>query len=308
MKVINLKILEKMRKINLYKLIRIIPLFFLLACDETPPILFKDAVIIFEGAEELEIAESLNGGNEAPNKTTLTISRANSDVSQAVTINYSVEAKFVEGGASANGTFSFSGTAGQITIPANQYTGTVELSTINNTNADGDKEVTITLTGGAANGVSLGYPGSAGVKKSVKVIIKDDDCALDLDEFTGAFIVKVEADEVEYECTLERGAGNTLIAKNPIIYDPLVNIGSTLQSLAAGTTIEIDPATLTTNIPSQFYYTNSSGAARNLATAPLDKGSVSTCSKSFSVNFRVTRASDGSTVFDVTNCVFTKKQ
>lgn len=186
----------------------------LIACDENPPILFTDAVVVFEG-NDISITESVGGGNETPNSTTLTISRANADISQALTINYTAEAILVSTGATVSDAFTISGTAGQITIPANAYEASITLSTVNNLDTDGAKEVTITLTS-AEGGINIGYPGPDSPRKSIKVTIEDDDCPFEIDNFIGDY----ECDEPAYNAiydvtfTLKQGTTDTIINDN----------------------------------------------------------------------------------------------
>lgn len=310
MKVINhiaLKYIKKMKKIQY--LLSFMLLGFLTACEETAPILFRDAVVIFEGEEVFTIAESKDGANLEPNKTTITVSRANADVSQALTLNYTASAVFQETGANAAGTFSVSGTAGQIVIPANSYSTSFDVSSVNNLTADGAKEITITLSGASSN-INLGYPGEASIKKSVKVIIEDDDCALDLSEFVGEYKITFNNSNGFYwgvagfldvaatygysgKTTIKLGANpNTLVDENfwSIPEDEPTSFNDAVV-------INVNPTSLSTSVSRQFLYAISAGRDTDgngdgTATNPNLAGKINTCTKGFTTEFYIKNTTD----------------
>ncbi len=199
---------------NLKYLLLLVLIGLFAACEENQPILFSDAAVVFEGPNQ-SITESVGGLNLEPNTTTITVSRTNTDISQALTINYTTEAILVSTGATVSDVFSISGTAGQFTIPANQYSTSVTLSTINNIETDGTKEVTITMTS-ADGAINIGYPGPDSPKKSIKIFIEDDDCPFDIDNFLGDYNCDEPAYSSIYDVsfTLKPGTTNTIINDN----------------------------------------------------------------------------------------------
>jgi hypothetical protein len=264
--------------------------------------------VVFAGdVDELTVSEASGGVAQS---LELTVLRSSGDISAPLTINYSIDAKFVANGANATGTFDIVGSElGKIIIPAGKSQAKIKIQTVNNNNtSDGAKQLTLTINSASDNNLSLGYPGPDGLKKSIKVLIQDDDCALNLDEFVGTYQVTYTSQafgfENVYDCTVQRGAGNTLIVSNPPLYDPN-SVFANLVDVAPSTEIAIDPATLTATVPDdQYIYT--SAAQRFVGTFDLDPGSVSTCTKSFTVSFYLYRA-DGSLVDIVEGCTFTKK-
>lgn len=259
----------------------------LIACDENPPILFNDAVVIFEGNNK-SITESVSGLNEDPNTATITISRTNTDISQPLTVNYTTTAVLIETGGAANNAFTISGTAGQITIPANQYKATITLSTVNNLATDGTKEVTITMTS-ATGSINTGYPGPDGVRKSIKVFIEDDDCLFELDTFLGDY----DCDEPGYtvydvEFTLKAGTTNTIINDN--FWDLCLEIEYVLN-----------PITNTVTIPQQIAF-DCNGTSRTVS----GSGTIEPCTGKMTVDYTVIRTSTGG-ISDQNTHTFTRK-
>lgn len=285
MKILKTLKFNKMKQLKYIFFVMLIGL--LTACDENPPILFTDAVVVFEGNNQ-SITESVGGTNETPNSTTLTVSRTNTDISQALTLNYTAEAVLVSTGATVSNAFTISGTAGQITIPANAYEASITLSTVNNLDTDGAKEVTITLTGSDGN-VNIGYPGPDSPRKSIKVIIEDDDCPFVIDNFLGDY----DCDEPGYAVydvsfSLKPGTSNTIINDN--FWDFCLEIEYVL-----------DPSTNTVTIPEQIAF-DCGGTSRTVS----GSGTIEPCTGKMTVDYTVIRTSTGA-ISDQNTHTFTRK-
>jgi hypothetical protein len=284
-----------------------------IACKETQPILFKDAVVVFDGLsinQQTNVTESKNSSNEENNSVSFKVSRGNVDISQALTINYTATAKFISSGNAATGAFTISGTPGKIVIPANASSATISISTVNNEVVDGDKLVTVTLTG-TESGVPVGYPGSNSQSKTVTVTISDDDCALNLDGFVGDYSVSDVSEFVfnprTYNSVVKKGsAPNTIEVTN--FYNPL---SGWADAVSVPVIIQLDPVSLTATVPAQVAYNRANGP-RSVDTADLEPGAILTCTSSFTVNVYVYNPAFGTPLgddnyFDIVTLNFTKK-
>lgn len=67
----------------------------------------------------------------------------------------------------------------QFSIAAGEYSDDIIIKLIDNTDTDGNKELTITLTGNSA-GANIGYLGPDAFGSSLDLMILDDDCPLEL--------------------------------------------------------------------------------------------------------------------------------
>jgi hypothetical protein len=270
------------------------------ACKETEPILFKTSDFV-------RFEEPTSSGLESE-EIEIRVIRSTRDMSSDETISYTVSSKYVNTGANANATFTIPN-QGQIVIPAGEVEKSITVVTLNDATNDGDREITLTLDFSSSS-LTLGYPGEASRQKSHKITVFEDDCPLDLDQFTGTYSVTFTSLAFgathSYDCSVTKGVGNSLIVSGPPVYDPGGFLGG-IPEIASSTIIDIDPVAKTAVVrDDQFIYRNSAGAARFVGTYDLDPGKLLTCSNGFSVNFYVIR--NTGTVFDIAeNCRFTKK-
>jgi hypothetical protein len=151
----------------------------------------------------------------------------------------------------------------------------------------------------------LGFPGPDGKRKTHKIIINDDDCALNLADFAGTYLVNDVSlavfDPRQYSSSVSVGTQpNTLVVTN--FYQPT---DGWADAVSVPVIIAIDPATLTATVPDQVAYNRASGP-RRAVTDDLEPGVVLTCSKTFKVNAYIYNPATGA-AFDIVELTFTKQ-
>jgi len=105
-------------------------------------------------------------------------------------------------------------TVGDLSFPEGVYSDTLEITVIDNLDADGTKSLEITLTP-SDDSISLGFAGDVQGLGSLDFAIGDDDCPLDLAEFVGTYDVIEDGGADNYTAGVTLGNGpNTLVVDN----------------------------------------------------------------------------------------------
>lgn len=101
-----------------------------------------------------------------------------------LTSDFNVEYEITEENVSS-GNYTITGGKSFFTFGPNRYSDSIEIVPEDNFTEDGTKIITITLTS-APEGYSIGFPGVDKFNKTFVINLTDDDCALDVNDFTGA--------------------------------------------------------------------------------------------------------------------------
>jgi hypothetical protein len=157
------------------------------SCEyDNSELLLKNEFLAFANAT----ANVAEGNGTVGNTVKLTITRATSDISTDLVVNFSVtSAKFATTNADASNTFTITGeggTSSTVTIPKNKTTADILLTTKGNTALETNRLIDVTLSS-ASGSLNLGFPGPAGNGKTITVTIADDDCTPDIGQLLGAF-------------------------------------------------------------------------------------------------------------------------
>jgi hypothetical protein len=130
---------------------------------------------------------------QTPATAVIEIFRSTVDLSNPLTVNFSVQGIFVDdsdfynAGDNAAGTFNISHD-GSIVIPAGQPKASITVTSINDEDATGNRRITLTITGTSDAKFNLGYPGGNDAQ-SMNVTVIDDDCPFDIAEWLGTYNV-----------------------------------------------------------------------------------------------------------------------
>lgn len=170
---INLKILNFNKMKNIFKnLIYIMALtFVVISCDEDEttfkPLSYPtDAFVAFE-TKSFDLTE-------ASGETVITVFIATVNQTEDVSIGFSIESTNAIEGTH----YEIVGNKSSFLITSGNYTDEIRIKPIDNTQTDGNKELTINLT--ATSSGALAYPGPDKNGSSITVRILDDDCPLEL--------------------------------------------------------------------------------------------------------------------------------
>lgn len=194
-------------------------------------------------------------------------------------------------------------TSGSVVIPAGEatvsFTAIEEL--IDNVVSDGARTVLLTLQ--SADGLTLGFPGPDGLKKSIAIVIKDDDCPFDLSTLAGEYDV-----EIVSEAAFGNPAGSWFTTTTISVgSDPNTLKDINFWDFGSPGIITVDPTThSTTIVGAQFLYTNASGLARYAIQGTQPPGTVVNNCGIFTVNIEVTRENQ-TTVANRSVITYTKK-
>jgi hypothetical protein len=193
--------------------------------------------------------------------------------------------------------------SGSVTIPAGEasvsFVAIEEL--IDNAVSDGARTVVLTLED--ADGLTLGFPGPDGIKKSIELVIKDDDCPFDLNTLAGDYDV-----EIISEASFGNPAGSWFT-------ETTISVGSTANTLkdinlwdfGSPGVITINPTTKDVTIEGvQFLYTNATGLARYGIQGTQPAGTVINNCGIFTVKLEVVRENQ-TTVANRSVIIYTKK-
>lgn len=260
--------------------------------------------VAFGGTEDaLTVSESAGG---TPQTIDVEVMRGTGNLSQAITITYTVSAKFVDSGNDAPNTFTIIGAAepNKVTIPIDRASAIIRLRTVDNNGSDGAKRVTFTITSASDESLSLGYPGPDGLKKSIDVIIQDDDCAFEIDNFLGNYSAK-EVGFGAYDVKMTQDNEVTNGIKIEDFYGFSSFAGFT--AIVKGT---FSPTTGVFEIPDQPLLT-STGSQLTLGGDPVRVKSVSpgsflACTGVFQTRFRIYTTNAGA-IYDENDVVYTPK-
>ena len=170
--------MKKMK--NIFKSLIIIAViaFGVIACDEeettyTPLSYPDEAFVAFEGT-------SMDAIESRESEVVVTVFLATVDQNSDVTIDYTITSEDAVLGTH----YEIVDNKSQFSIASGQYSDELKIKMLDNLETDGNKLVTITLTGNSA-GATVGYPGPDSNGKDFALTILDDDCPLQLaGEFT----------------------------------------------------------------------------------------------------------------------------
>ncbi|NOR28129.1 MAG: hypothetical protein GQ540_06330 [Lutibacter sp.] len=145
--------------------------FFVSACDENDTTFDslsfpEDAFIAMENANDIVVLESTTTPIEIVVNYANTLENATTDVTVDFTITSDTATEGVH--------YTIEGNSSQLTFAAGQLNAKIVIIPIDNSEEDGDKVLTFTLTNSS---VSIGLPGPDSFNKSVTVTLTDDDCA-----------------------------------------------------------------------------------------------------------------------------------
>jgi hypothetical protein len=281
-----------MKKLRILNYLVLTLLFLATGCFEEQENLTKTWV-----AFDLAKIEQLES-SEDPVEVSLSYSGALRSSDIVVTYTLSSPDGAVEGE-----DYTLPATSGTITIPAGEATVSfVALEElIDNDVSDGARTVVLTLED--ADGLTLGFPGPDGLKKSISLVIKDDDCTFDLNTLAGDYDVEIisvasfgnPAGSWFSTCTITVGTEpNTLKDNN-------------FWDFGSPGVITVDPVTFDVTIEgTQFVYANASGLARYAIQGTQPAGTIVNNCGIFTVNMELTRE-NGTTVANISQIIYTKK-
>lgn len=265
------------------------------ACDE------EDGRTTFEGPYYVQFTANSASVSEAETSKVIKIEVSNvgPTVNSDITVNYSVGGDAVEG---VDYQLLRGATSGQIVIPAGEHFGSIEISTINNDETDGDKTLELTITG-ASNGLEAGR-GAIGTKFSVS--ISDDDCPFDITTFPGTYNVSwVQSSGWIWEAGEQTGfVSNLTTTADPNVFgtDNLLGATDGGQNDVQIVNLFVDDVAETVGIdnsngPQEFYKNTSFAQRYAIGTGA---GDVGTCGPSFSFSYDVLREDQSTVATSVT--------
>lgn len=214
--------------------------------------------------------------------------RSSSDLSSAVTVSYSITSKVVETGDDAGGSFTVEGGANQVTIPAGASTATIQINALDNSDRDGERELTITLTS-TSNG-EVGYTGPDKLKSVFILTIDDNDCPFDIDTFIGTY----QATETRDVITAFRSGGD-VTNYNVIITGEDGSSRLTITDFLSFTSLDRDPesifididATGTVTIPDQTLQPAISAGNGTFRVVGIGTGIAQVCSGEITMEYQL---------------------
>ncbi len=136
-----------------------------------------------------------------PSVAEIIVRRSSPNVSEPLTVTFSMSSQFVDSTDFANAGDDASETfivteAGQVVIPAGEYSTTFTLTAINDLLSSGDKVVTMEITGVSDPSYQIGATGGATSRNALNLTIADDDCPIDLvGDWEGTYTVEDVAPE-----------------------------------------------------------------------------------------------------------------
>ena len=152
--------------------------FFVSACDENDttydPLSFpEDAFVAFESTSAGSTA--INSIESNANDVIIKIVLATVNQSANVTVDFNITSTDAILGTH----YEIVDNKTQFSIAPGEYSDELRIRMIDNTETDGNKELTVTLTGNS-EGITTGYPGPDAGNTVFKITILDDDCPLEL--------------------------------------------------------------------------------------------------------------------------------
>ncbi|MDM9631600.1 hypothetical protein [Robiginitalea aurantiaca] len=147
----------------------------LVSCEE-------DLVVYDPGAGYLQFSSTsgtiAEGAPEGPNVTTVLVGAGENP--NGVTVNFTVTADDPS-------RFVIEPSSGSLEIPAGEFSGEIVITPIDNVVVDGDMDIVLELTTGSS--LPVGIDGTGVESNTRTVTLIDDDCPVDLGQFTGTFDV-----------------------------------------------------------------------------------------------------------------------
>ena len=283
---------KKMRKIRIFYTLVLAMLFMATSCFDEKENLTKTWVA-FDLAK-VEILES------AGDPVEVSVSYSGALRSDDIVIEYSLSSP---DGALEGSDYTLPATSGEVVIPAGEASVKfVALqSLIDNDVSDGARSVVLTIE--SADGLTIGFPGPDGLKKSTTILIKDDDCAFDLNTLAGEYDV-----EIISEASFGNPAGSWLsTATISVGTEPNTLKDNNFWDFGNPGVITIDPVTLEVTIEGvQFVYNNASGLPRYAIQGTQAAGTIVNNCGIFTVNMELT-IQDQTTVANRSVIIYTKK-
>jgi hypothetical protein len=142
----------------------------------------EDLVIYDPGAGYVQFSSTsatiTEGAPEGPDVTTVLVGAGENP--NGVTVNFTVTADDPS-------RFVVEPADGTLEIPAGEFDGEITITPVDNVVVDGDMEIVIELTTGSSLPVGIDGTGNESNVRTVTLI--DDDCPVDLGQFTGTFDV-----------------------------------------------------------------------------------------------------------------------
>lgn len=285
---------------------------FLASCEKSRPVVYTGEKFVAFEDTLLTIPESrektdANGETQPiPSIATIRINRATGDISKDLVVSYSVKAKYVdkdgnELGDVPSGNFYLSSPT-SVTIKAGEGFAFITITAVDNNDPDGDKKITITLESTSDASFTLGYPGPDKKAKSTVLLIEDDDCPLDINQFVGN--LKVKEFSARLGTLREYLVTSTQVNANTIALTPFFNPnGTDLSSLCPSSfpvQLVLQPSSKSVFIPTQpaFQYTCGSIAgqirhAQDGTVIGLKASKLNTCAGFMKISYVIRNLSSG---------------
>jgi hypothetical protein len=173
-------------------------------------------------------------------------------------------------------------------LSAGVFSDTLQILPIDNTEEDGDKVITITLTDAP---VGLGFPGPDGLGKTMTLTIQDDDCAYSLEGLGAAAwggIDSVGSGEAgPNDSLITTSFDGTNLLLEGISYAWITDTGywDEVVTLSHKVTVELDLATGAINIPLQPLCETTWNGDAQPAYSIAATGIYTSCSETMVINY-----------------------
>jgi hypothetical protein len=209
------------------------------ACNDDDTFLYNEEAV----ARFLGSVTTLGEDETSPKAIVLVITGKNG-FENGVSVQFSVEP--INDAAAAGTTFSILNETNTLTF-SNGISDTIWVKAVDNEDADGVKQLQITLTEG---NVGLGLPGEAANFSTHIVNINDNDCALDMDNFAGPYntceigyttfdspvSLGTTANTLVLENLGDWGVADAILTFNPDVSESTIVIENTQAGVLGGTT------------------------------------------------------------------------
>lgn len=160
-----------MKKIKIVFVSACVIMMSLASCEKQDNLYSGDDFISFGGTTSATIPE----GSIAPYPVTASASVANISSEITVTVSFTGATEGVD----------YTASKSSYTFGPDQYNDTIEITPIDNTDEDGNKEIMLSLDSSSGD-YTLGFPGPDANSSSFNLTIQDDDCAFTIEELGAA--------------------------------------------------------------------------------------------------------------------------
>lgn len=220
----------------------------LVSCEE-------DLVVYNPGDGFLQFASTsgtiLESAPEGPSISTVLL--GSGENTTGVTVNFSVTADDPS-------RFVIEPASGTIEIPAGEFSADITITPVENVTVDGDMDIVLELTTGS--GLPVGIDG-LGLESAVKTVtLVDDDCPVDLANFTGTFSLSevftsgtnegltlsgAFGESYQLDIVAQEGdaTGTKVVLSNSAGFDTYLPDGTVMTFNACPGTVEFDPSPIT---------------------------------------------------------------